>query len=1018
MAQIAQPGTSDAARILIVEDNPITRKTVRITLEAEGYQVFEAPDGEAARRFIASNEAHLVLLDLMLPDVHGVELVKEFRQTAKTAETPIICFSGFISRAEESSVSGAGFTDFLIKPVEPSKMVLMVRNYLPQFQPGYTNQGRGRKVLIVDDDPVQLKLLRLAYECAEFNVTSAANGADALKCAESLLPDIIVSDILMPVMDGFQLCYALRQHPTLKRTPLLLVSANYVDPSDREFTQRLGANSYIGRDEGLENLIKRTLQIVNSDQAPPVKLADRIELDAERYIRIDSQLERQVGLHTACVQRAIVQGAILHELSMISETLAKRHDFEAALEEILAHCLDGAGLSKGALYLFIDAKLSLRSQYGLRETLQAAEHMFEEEALWEHIALQEDPLALPGHDLPLSQAEKLLSRAHAKSALIVPIRSPHEALGMLMMFSSHRDLVESEWLAFGKSLAAQIAQTIVLSRTFFTLSESENRYRMLFEGAADGIVVTDETLKILDTNPAFSRLCGLPREHLVGKMAHEVLMSEMSSPQISRVITDFKQNGTLSGEISIRAQSGTERIVQLSGNWITPHLVMNIFHDVTEERLTYQLVQRLAYTDMLTALANRASLDAQLLKSLEKARAQNTTLALLIMDMVDFRVVNDTLGHQNGDLLLVQVAQRLTASLWDSDLVARLGGDEFAVLLSRIARPQHVDIVILKIQQALREPFPIAGIMIDVQMTIGVALYPIHGEDADTLFRHADIAMYEAKARHESSALYSPEFDHTDSKELALITELRYAIQNDQLVLHFQPVISVSTGKPVGMEALVRWPHPQRGMIFPDHFIPMAEHTGLIHRLTLWVLRNALRQLNHWRDAGYHLSMSVNLSVHDLQRPNIVVQIEEMLAEYQVPPELLTLEITESAVMSDPVYVQKVLHSLRDFGIKLSIDDFGTGQAALAYLKTLPVHKLKIDKSFVMDLSDDGNAAIVQSVIELAHRLNLNVTAEGVEDQSALDQLQHYNCDTAQGFFICRPVSADMIDTWLRQQQY
>lgn len=281
-----------------------------------------------------------------------------------------------------------------------------------------------------------------------------------------------------------------------------------------------------------------------------------------------------------------------------------------------------------------------------------------------------------------------------------------------------------------------------------------------------------------------------------------MLMIETTSPQRDLVVAEFKRTRILHGELPIRTKLGTERIVQLSGHQVSEHLIMNIFHDVTEERMAYELVERLAYTDMLTHLANRTSLDVQLLKTLETALAQNETLALMIMDMVDFRVINDTLGHQNGDLLLVQVAQRLKDALWESDLVARLGGDEFAVLLNRIADPQHIDIVLLKIEQAMREPFPVAGIMIDVQMTIGVALYPAHGDDADTLFRHADIAMYAAKARHEASALYSPEFDHTDSKELALIAELRQAIQNDQLVLHYQPVISITTGKPVGME---RW---------------------------------------------------------------------------------------------------------------------------------------------------------------------------------------------------------------------
>lgn len=445
-------------------------------------------------------------------------------------------------------------------------------------------------------------------------------------------------------------------------------------------------------------------------------------------------------------------------------------------------------------------------------------------------------------------------------------------------------------------------------------------------------------------------------------------------------------------------------------------MAARVEHDITERTQAEMRIERLAYHDELTGLPNRIALDRQLLKSIHHAATTRETLALMVMDMVDFRVINDTLGHQNGDSLLIQVAERLRATLWESDMVARLGGDEFAVLLPHLAHAEHIDSIVKKVAQALEVPFQVAGVMLDVQMAIGIALYPEHGEDANLLLSHADIAMYEAKEKQQTSALYDPATDHTDSQQLALITELRQAIHTDQLTLHYQPVLSLATGKPVGMEALVRWPHPTRGMIFPDQFIPMAEHTGLIHPLTLWVLRSALRQLQVWRNAGHELYMAVNLSVVDLRQPQIVANIQQILAEYAVPAKLLVLEITESAVMLDPIHAQKVLRTLRDLGIQLSVDDFGIGHASLVYLKTLPFHKLKVDKSFVMDLDDDDNAAIVLSVIELAHRLNLSVTAEGVEDQSILDQLRLFNCDTAQGYFICRPVPIDAINAWLQEQ--
>lgn len=1006
---------SHQARILVVEDNPVTRKMVRLTLRAEGYEVVEAIDAKTARECVARDQPDLILLDLMLPDASGYDVVKEFRAMPNLADTPILCFSGFVSRGEDPNWADSGFTDFLVKPVEPHTLALMVRNYLPHSPRQYAGQGHGWHVLIVDDDPVQLKLLKLVYEYADFEIDVAHNGSEALAIAENQRPDIIVSDILMPGMDGFQLCHAIRQHPSLSRTRVLLISANYVETPDREFAERLGANAYVAREDGLESILKLTLDTLASSGQPVVQVQSTAELDLERHQRLERQLERQVDINTACVNRASVQSAILQELSVVAETLARRSDFVSAMEEILAHCMNGAGLSKGAIYLREASELKLLAQCGLSENLQEAQKLFGECDFCEQIAQENDPVALPSRRLSTAEGERFLEHANAKSALIVPIRSAQESLGVLMVFSSHRDLLEADWHAFGRSLAGQIAQTIILSRTYFTLGESERRYRMLFEGASDGIIMTDENLQVIDLNPAMTRLCGRVREDLLSGPVYEALTPISFHPKLGPFLEEFKRLGTLREEFPILSRSGQIRQAQVSITRVTEDLVVNILQDVTEARLAYEMVQRLAYTDMLTDLANRTTLDTHLLQTIHAAESNHTTFALLIMDMVDFRVINDTLGHQNGDLLLVQVAGRLKTTLWKTDLVARIGGDEFAVVLTRLARPQHVDIVIRKIEQALLEPFVVADILIDVQLAIGVALYPEHADNADTLMRRADIAMYAAKDSQRGSAVYSTELDHTDTQELGLISELRLAIYADQLVLYFQPVIDMATGRPVGMEALVRWPSPTRGMVFPDRFIPLAEHTGLIHSLTLWVLRKALQQLSVWRQAGYDLYMSVNLSVRDLQHADIVEEILQILAECNIPPRLLTLEITETAVMVDPAHAQFVLGLLRDHGISLSVDDFGTGHAALAYLKTLPLHKLKVDKSFVMDLHDDGNAAIVLSVIQLAHRLNLNVTAEGVEDQYAMDQLKLFDCNAAQGYFICRPIPAEAMTDWLRQ---
>lgn len=941
------------------------------------------------------------------------DLVRQLRTLPSGGEIPIICFSGFVSRIEEARVAGAGFTDFLIKPVEPTQMVRTIQSYLPVYEASTEQPGQGLQVLIVDDDAVQLKLLRLMFAQQGFTVATALNGRNALAQAEADRPDIIVSDILMPLMDGFQLCYALRRHPALKDLPLLLVSANYVEEADHAFALRIGASGYVARGDTARGIVEAALKVLRSDRPPIFAVPDPAEIETHHHERIVRQLERQVNLHAACVQRTTIQNSILHQLSIISETLAKRGNLESALNDILAYCLDGAGLSKGALYLLENGTLILKAHYGYSQDLQQAQTFFGEPELCARVVESGDAVVLPDTQSQL-QGTQFLAQSKAGSALLIPVRTSDKPLGVFVLLSEHHNLTEPDWLQFGRSLAAQIAQTIVLSQTFYELTESEHRYRSLFEGANDGIFTTDGQLRILDINRTASQLSGFGLDEVQGKTIDELAPNRYRSG-LTNVMADYKRTGQLKGEFTLQTRAGDERIVYATGSRIAPDLYVNIFHDVTEERRRQDMIQRLAYTDTLTDLANRTALRTHLAKAIQVARARRESLGLLIMDLNDFRQINDCLGHQNGDVLLIQVAGRLRTTLWDSDLVARLGGDEFAVLLPRLAAGEHIKIVVQKIVQTLEAPFMVGGVPIDVQAAIGIALHPDHGDDADTLLRRADMAMYAAKAGHQSYAIYDPAKDRTDAQQLALIAELREAIHTDQLVLYYQPKISLQTGRVKGMEALVRWPHATRGMILPDDFIPMAEHTGLVNPLTTWVLGNALRQTRLWRKAGHGLSISVNLSARNLQQPDIVTEIQDLVHGGGVPPAALTLEVTESAIMVDPQRAHAILAELRAFGLRISIDDFGIGHSSLAYLKELPVDQLKVDKSFVMDFTDKRNAAIVRSTIDLAHNLGLQVTAEGVEDELTLGALKALGCDEAQGYHIGRPMPVAAISVWLKE---
>ena len=425
-------------------------------------------------------------------------------------------------------------------------------------------------------------------------------------------------------------------------------------------------------------------------------------------------------------------------------------------------------------------------------------------------------------------------------------------------------------------------------------------------------------------------------------------------------------------------------------------------------------ILRLAYEDGLTALPNRAMFNEQLGQAVRTARRTNQPLAVLVFDMDRFKTINDTLGHPVGDQALREVGVRVRNALRDSDIVARLGGDEFAVLLTTGAS-EAPKVVAGKIQKALEEPLVIDGQPMDMAASIGIALFPQHGEDSSALMRAADVAMYEAKRAKSGHAIYDPTHDERRQEFLTLLGELRRAVDAGELVLHYQPKMSLLEGRVTGAEALVRWRHPQRGFVDPAQFIPFAEQTGYISAITKWVLNKAIEQCGVWERIGMRLRMSVNISARDLQLGDGLVQhVAQALAAAELPAGMLCLEITESGLMEDPGSAQSTLRKLRELGIQTSIDDYGTGYSSLAYIKQLSVNELKIDRAFVAGMeADRRNAAIVRSTIELGHNLGLTVVAEGVETDHELAELRRYGCDSAQGFYFARPMPAASFERWL-----
>lgn len=424
-----------------------------------------------------------------------------------------------------------------------------------------------------------------------------------------------------------------------------------------------------------------------------------------------------------------------------------------------------------------------------------------------------------------------------------------------------------------------------------------------------------------------------------------------------------------------------------------------------------------ALHDSLTNLGNRNRLTEHLNQAIKIANREDSTLALLMLDLNQFKEVNDTLGHPTGDKLLIEVGVRLSGLLRDTDTIARLGGDEFAILLPT-ALEAHALKIANKITSALSHPFQIDGQQLYTSASVGITAYPQHGLDARILIQHADIAMYQAKHNKTGVAVYDPDQDQHSLARLGLMADLRDALNQDKLDVFYQPQVSLAKDTAIGLEALLRWNHPEHGYISPEEIIRLAEHTGLIHDVAFWVLARAVKQTKEWLDAGFDLAVAVNLSAQNLEDDRIVEQVSTLLADNNFPPTHLTLEITENAMMANPERAVGILTQLDDMGIHISVDDYGTGFSSLSYLKRLPVHELKIDKSFVMDMTrDDNDAVIVRSTIDLAHNLGLTVVAEGVEDQDTWDLLEILRCDTAQGYFLSRPIPSTELLAWIKDQQ-
>jgi diguanylate cyclase (GGDEF)-like protein/PAS domain S-box-containing protein len=555
------------------------------------------------------------------------------------------------------------------------------------------------------------------------------------------------------------------------------------------------------------------------------------------------------------------------------------------------------------------------------------------------------------------------------------------------------------------------------------LARERDLLQALMDNLPDSIYFKDRESRFLRINQALADLFGLDSpDQAIGRTDFDFFTAEHALPALQDEQRIVNSGQPLVGHIEKETwQDRSERWVlttkmpmyDSNGQMIG---TFGISRDVSEMKTAEDALTHQALHDGLTGLPNRTLLRDRLQSALVAAAEGKTRLSLFFLDLNRFKDVNDTFGHHYGDSVLQTIGTRLRAVVGANGTAARLGGDELAVLLPETDERAAIAAAD-KIVAVLNQPFSLDGQLFDIGSSIGIALYPDHGEDPAVLMRRADIAMYAAKRGGDGYVMYTPALEQSNPNRVALTHELRTAIATNQLVLHYQPQIHLESKCAEHLEALVRWNHPEHGFMAPDTFIPVAEESGLIRPLTAWVLNEALRQVAFWSQEGYDIRVSVNLSTRSLHDPEIVDTVRDCLERWSVSATNLALEITESAFILDPDRAFDTATRLHNLGVRLSIDDFGTGYSSLAYLKRLPIDEVKIDRSFVTDVTVNVDSAfIVRSVIDLAHNLGIQVVAEGVEDGTILDSLAAQDCELAQGYYISRPLTADAVLPWLAER--